>query len=69
MPIVVKPLNANLSHDTETFGSMVLKISLRARIVFSGWATSNIELQCATMVANNPSGMITLFSKWPKIPC
>ena len=23
MPIIVKPLNANLSHDTETFGSMV----------------------------------------------
>ena len=57
MPILIKPLNANLSHDTETFGSMVKLHLSRVPTVSFASATSSTAVKSVMVVESNPSGM------------
>jgi hypothetical protein len=78
MIIVVKVINALLSHDTELFSNMVEINRYRIHTSSSRWALSAIVQGPARMAARGQSGMkdsssppLTIPSKslsWTKIP-
>lgn len=56
---MVRPMEANLTHDTETFGLMVLLIRFRVHTSKSTWVASTTGLQLLNMQGRTPTGMTT----------
>ena len=57
--VMVRPMEANLTHDTETFGLMVLLIQCRVHTSKSTWVGSTTGPQPLNMQGKTPIGMTT----------
>jgi hypothetical protein len=60
MPIVVKPISANLTNDQDNFGKMVLSLLFRIPIVSSLSETISKELRLILVEDANLAGAILL---------
>jgi hypothetical protein len=62
MQLIVKPISASLTHDTETFSRMVNTYSFRIHIVFVLLMDKDKKQELIKKEENNQGGMIHLCS-------